>query len=136
TAFITDSGARGSIVVVNLSTGRAHSRLDGHPSTQPDKTIEVSVDGKKLKRADGRGLLVAVDGIALSKDGGTLYWQPLTGRTLYRIESKLLTHDDPEEAGRKVEKVGTSCVADGLMMSRDDQLYITSPEDNSVKLWD
>jgi sugar lactone lactonase YvrE len=28
---------------------------------------------------------VAADGIALSNDGKTLYWQPLTGRTLYRI---------------------------------------------------
>ena len=136
TAFITDSGARGSIVVVNLATGRSHSRLDGHPSTQPDKSVEVSADGKKLQRPDGRGFMVAADGIALSQDGKTLYWQPLTGRTLYRLESRLIMHDDPEEAGRKVEKVGTSCVADGLMMSRDEHLYITSPEDNSVKVWE
>jgi sugar lactone lactonase YvrE len=136
TAFITDSGARGSIIAVNLSTGRAHSRLDGHPSTQPDKTIEITVDGKPLRRPDGRGLLVAADGIALSRDGRMLYWQPMTGRTLYRIESELLAQDDPEEAGKKVEKVGTTCVADGLLMSRDEQLYITSPEDNSVKVWE
>ena len=50
TAFITDSGARGSIVVVDLAKGTAHSRLDGHPSTQPDKTVEVTIDGKKLQR--------------------------------------------------------------------------------------
>jgi secreted PhoX family phosphatase len=30
TAFITDSGARGAIVVVDLDSGRAHARLDGH----------------------------------------------------------------------------------------------------------
>ena len=136
TAFITDSGARGSIVVVNLVTGRAHSRLDGHPGTQPDKSVEVAPNGKKLQRPDGRGFMVAADGIALSGDGKTLFWQPLTGRTLYRIESRLLIHDDPDEAGRKVEKAGTSCVADGLMMSRDGVLYLTSPEDNSVKVWE
>jgi hypothetical protein len=55
----------------------------------------------------------------LSNDGKTLYWQPLTGRTLYRIATDVLMSDDPEEAGRKVEKAGMSCVADGLLMTRD-----------------
>ena len=80
--------------------------------------------------------MVAADGIALSRDGKTLYWQPLTGRTLYSIETAALMSADPEEAGKKVAKVGTSNVADGLLMSRDDKLYLTSPEDNSVKVWD
>jgi sugar lactone lactonase YvrE len=136
TAFITDSGARGSIVIVDLASGKARSALDGHPSTQPDKAVEVTIDGKKLQRVDGRGFMVAADGIALSRDGKTLYWQPLTSRTLYSIETALLMSDDPEEAGKKVVKVGTSNVADGLLMSRDDRLFLTSPEDNSVKVWD
>ncbi len=136
TAFITDSGARGAIVVVNLSTGRGHSRLDGHPSTQPDRTAEITIDGRKLQRPDGRGMTVAADGIALSRDGRSLYWQALTGRTLFRIDTALLSGDDHESIGAKVEKVGTTCVADGLLMSRDERLYITSPEDNSVKVWE
>ena len=37
TAFITDSGARGSIVIVDLESGKARSALDGHPSTQPTR---------------------------------------------------------------------------------------------------
>jgi sugar lactone lactonase YvrE len=136
TAFITDSGARGSIVVVDLASGKARSALDGHPSTQPDKAVEVTIDGKKLQRTDGRGFTVSADGIALSRDGKTLYWQPLTSRTLYSIETALLMSDEPEEAGKKVVKVGTSNLADGLLMSRDDRLFLTSPEDNSVKVWD
>jgi hypothetical protein len=44
TAFITDAGARGAIVVVDLESGRAHARLDGHPSMQPGG---VSVAGQK-----------------------------------------------------------------------------------------
>ncbi|HYD06220.1 MAG TPA: L-dopachrome tautomerase-related protein [Reyranella sp.] len=136
TAFITDSGARGSILVVDLEKGTAHSRLDGHPSTQPDKGVEVTVEGRKLQRPDGRGLQVAVDGLALSNDGKTLYFQPLTGRLLYRIAPSHLMSDDPEVAGQKVEKAGSSCVADGLLMTRDDRLLITSPEDSSIKLWE
>jgi len=136
TAFITDSGARGSIVVVDLASGKARSVLDGHPSTQPDRAVDVTIDGKKLQRVDGRGFMVAADGIALSRDGKTLYWQPLTGRTLYSIGTALLSSDEPEEAGKKVVRVGTSNLADGLLMSRSDRLFLTSPEDNSVRMWD
>jgi sugar lactone lactonase YvrE len=135
TAFITDSGARGAIVVVDLESGRAHARLDGHPSTQPEKGVEVSVGGQKLQRPDGRGFVVAADGIALSVDGRTLYWQALTGRTLYRADTAALMSDNQDDAAKSAIKVGTTNVADGLLMSRDGWLYLTSPEDNSVKLW-
>jgi sugar lactone lactonase YvrE len=135
TAFITDSGARGAIVVVDLESGRAHARLDGHPSTQPEKGVEVSVGGQKLQRRDGRGFVVAADGIALSVDGRTLYWQALTSRTLYRTDTAALMSDNPDDAAKSITKVGTTNVADGLLMSHDGWLYLTSPEDNSVKLW-
>ena len=136
TAFITDSGARGALVVVDLESGRARPVLDGHPSTQPEKGVEVAVGGRTVRRPDGRGLVVAADGIALTTDGKTLYWQALTGRTLYRIDTATLMTDDAEVIGRKVAKVGTTHVADGLLMSRDGWLYLTSPEDNAVKVWE
>jgi sugar lactone lactonase YvrE len=136
TAFITDSGARGSIVVVDLQSGRSQSMLDGHPSTQPEKGVEIAVGGKPVRRPDGRGLVAAADGIALSPDGAMLYWQALTGRTLYRLDTALLKADDPDKAARAVAKVSTTNVADGLLMTRDGHLYLTSPEDSSIKLWD
>jgi hypothetical protein len=43
--------------------------------------------------------------------------------------------DDQDDAAESVSKVGTTNVADGLLMSRDGRLYLTSLEDNSVKLW-
>jgi sugar lactone lactonase YvrE len=135
TAFITDSGARGAIVVVNLQKGRASPRLDGHPSTQPEKGVEIAVGGQKLQRPDGRPLQAAADGIALSHDGRTLFWQALTARTLYSIDTVALMSDGPDEETRRIAKVGTTCVADGLLMSRDGELYLTSPEDSSIKLW-
>jgi sugar lactone lactonase YvrE len=50
--------------------------------------------------------------------------------------TEALMSDDPDETGKKVEKASTSCIADGLLMSRDGHLYITSPEDSSVRLWE
>ena len=135
TAFITDSGARGAIIVVDLESGQARARLDGHPSTQPEKGVAISVGGRKLQRPDGRAFQAGADGIALSADGRTLYWQALTGRTLYRIATAALMSDSQEDVAKAVVKVGTTNVADGLLLTRDSWLYLTAPEDNSIKLW-
>ena len=141
TAYITDSGAKGAIVVVDLTTGRARRALDGHPSTQPDKGVAVKADGQVLRRPDGRGVEFAADGIAMSRDGTYLYWQAIKGRTLYRIPTAALaaTLSDPQALASlpgRVETVGENGPADGLLMASDDRLYITAIEDNAVKLRD
>ena len=85
TGYITDSGTRGAIIVIDLDDGKSFRALDGHPSTQIDKSVTVAIEGKPLVRPDGRQPAFASDGIAISNDGKTLYWQALTGKTLYSI---------------------------------------------------
>ncbi len=104
TAYLTDSGARGALLVLDLATGRARRVLDGDPSTQPDKGVTVSVDGKPLRRPDGRGVEFAADGIALSHDGKQLYWQAIKGKTLYRIATDLLAAGGPPTPTALVDK--------------------------------
>ena len=132
--YITDSGARGAIIVIDLETGAGVRTLDGHPSTQPEGDVVVTIDGRPLRRPDGRQPFFAADGIAISNDGSTLYWQALTGRTLYAIDTDLL-RPGVDEAARVsgVRKIATTCVADGLWMSRAGVLYVTSPTDFSIK---
>lgn len=136
TAFITDSGARGAIVIVDLSSGKARTVLDGHPSTQAEKGVEIAVDGKPVRRPDGRGLVAGADGLALTEDGAMLHWQALTGRTLYRASTTALMSEDPDKAAKAVTKAGTSHIVDGMLMARDGYLYLTSPEDSAIKVWD
>lgn len=132
--YITDSGTRGAIIVVDLTSGNSFRALDGHPSTQIEKNVSVMVDGHKLLRPDGRQPAFSADGIALSNDGGTLYWQALTGRTLYAIDTaKLRAEIGESDRAAAVHKVATTNVADGLWMSSKGVLYITSPEDNAIK---
>jgi pimeloyl-ACP methyl ester carboxylesterase/sugar lactone lactonase YvrE len=133
TGYITDSGTRGAIIVVDLATGKGFRALDGHPSTQIDKTVKVEIDGKPLVRPDGRQPAFASDGIAISHDGRTLYWQALTGKTLYSIDTAKLIADVSEaDRAAAVKTVATTHVADGLWMSKAGTLYLTSPTDYSI----
>lgn len=131
--YITDSGTRGAIIVVDLESGASFRALDGHPSTQVDRTVTVTIDNQPLRRPDGRQPSFAADGIAISNDGRTLYYQALTGRTLYSIDTSLLRPEVTEQQrAAGVRTVATTHVADGLWMSRAGVLYLTSPTDFSI----
>lgn len=147
TAYLTDSGVKGALVVVDLDSGKARRVLDGDPSTQPDKGVTVTYDGKPLRRPDGRGVEFAADGIALSPDGKTLYWQAIKGTTLYSIPTESLAGGIGStllpsaltggDLSSKVQRVGENGPADGLIISRrDGRLYVTSPQDDAIKVRD
>ncbi len=147
TAYLTDSGAKGALVVVDLASGKARRVLDGDPSTQAEKGVTVTYDGKPLRRPDGRGVEFAADGIALSPDGKTLYWQAIKGKTLYSLPTEALAGGftqalmpgalaDKSLSG-KIETVGENGPADGLLIARHDgRMYITSPQDDAIKVRD
>jgi sugar lactone lactonase YvrE len=139
-AFLTDAGQRGALVVVDLAAGRARRVLDGHPSTQPEKGVVVSTDGKPLRYPDGRPVLFAADSIALSSNGAYLYWKALTGNTLYRIQTAALTDSGlaGKDVAARVQPFGKVGPTDGFWIGRradtdSDILYITSIEDNAIK---
>ncbi|VWX62994.1 conserved exported hypothetical protein [Burkholderiales bacterium 8X] len=136
TAYITDSGARGALVVVDLSSGRARRVLDGHPSTQTEKDVLVKADGRVLRRTDGRAVEFAADGIALSPDGGTLFWQAIKGKTLYAVPTAALANPalSTQQLALQVQRVGENGPADGLLISRDGRMYVTAVEDDAVKV--
>ena len=133
-AYLTDSGIKGALLVVDVASGKARRVLDGHPSTQVDPKVVVQADGHPLQRPDGRAPTFAADGIALDPRGEYLYWQALTGDTLYRIATTALRPGvPPARVAAAVERLGTTCVADGYWMNQKGQLFITSPADDSVK---
>jgi len=138
-AFLTDAGQRGALVVVELASGKARRVLDGHPSTQPEKGVVVSTDGKPLRYPDGRKVLFAADSIALSSDGAWLYWKALTGHTLYRIQTAALTGKGlaGADVSSHVQAYGKVGPTDGLWIGRGtDTLYVTSIEDSAIKARD
>ncbi len=135
-AFMTDSGQRGALIVVDLASGQARRMLDGDPRTQVDPGVVPEVDGHALRRPDHRIPSFAADGIALDPQGQYLYWQVLVGRTLYRVPTAMLTDPgiSPEKLGASVETVATTNVADGLWMDEQGYLFITDPARNAVRM--
>ncbi len=136
-AYITDSGVKGALVVVDLQSGKARRVLDGHPSTQAEKAVQVKADGQVLRRPDGRGAEFAADGIALTPDGRHLYWQAIKGKTLYRIATDTLENAQASDrdVAAKVETVGENGVADGLLITRrGDRMIVTAPEEDALKV--
>lgn len=133
-AYITDSG-RGAIVVVDLKTGAARRVLDGAACVQADADVLPEVEGRELKMAaTGEPLRVHSDGIALSRDGQWLYWQALTGRTLWRAPAAVLrdTALTSEQVAAKVENLGQTVVSDGMEIDERGNLYFTALEYDAV----
>jgi sugar lactone lactonase YvrE len=131
-AYITDSGL-GAIVVVDLAAAKSRRLLGNHPSTKSEGVV-LTVGGRQWRTAAGTPE-VHSDGLALDGRGEYLYYQALTGRTLYRIETRCLL--DPTlsesqiEAG--VESMGRTGAADGMEFGPDGYLYLAAIEDNAIK---
>ena len=137
TAFITDSG-KGAIIVVNLKNGNARRLLDGHPSTQPEKSFKLVVDGRELldqqKKAPPQ---IASDGIALDATNGYVYYHALTADTLYRIKTSFLTDEklSKKNLESKVERVARTPAPDGMLEAPDGSIYLTDLEHNAIVHW-
>lgn len=141
-AYLTDSSIRGpgAIIVLDLATGLSFRRLDGQYSTDPQPGFIPKVEGSVLMNRSADGLsspwLVAADGIALSPDGGTLYYCPLSSRFLYSIPTAALRDcsiTDKELQGL-VKKVAEKGASDGLASDAEGNVYAGDYESGSIRV--
>lgn len=130
-AYMTDSG-EGGIVVVDLASGKAHRALDGHASVMAQEGTTLTIDGKKLLNGDGKPPKINSDGIALSPDREYLYYQALTGKTLYRVKTAALRDAKGTKAAAAVEKVADTFPVDGLWMDKQGNVYLSGLEQKAV----
>ncbi len=130
-AFITDSGD-GALIVLNLKTGEAHRRLDNHPSTAAENVV-LTIGGKPWL-LNGNQPRVHADGIAYDARNDTVYYQALSGRTMYRISGAALRQFDISERtlSKRVERVGETGASDGLIFSPDGYVYISALEHDAI----
>ncbi len=129
TAYVTDSGA-GGIVVVNLTNGHAARKLDGDKSVSPDPDTKIVIQGKPLLDMAGETPKIYSDGIALSPDGEYLYYQALTSSSLYRVKTDQLRAASSQSISP--EKIASTFPADGLWMDREGNLYLSGLQQSAV----
>ncbi|MEM8883818.1 MAG: L-dopachrome tautomerase-related protein [Planctomycetota bacterium] len=132
TAYITDSG-NGALLVLDLTSGESRRVLDDHPSAQSEDIV-LTIGGKPWMLGDTKPQVHA-DGIALSGDGRWLYYQALTGRTLYRVATADLRDRrwSEEELGNRVQRVASSGASDGLLFGPDGYVYISALEHDEIR---
>ena len=130
-AYITDSRG-GALIILDLKSGKAMRRLDEHPSTSAEDVV-LTIGGTPWMR-NGEKIRVHADGIAFDPSGDLLYYQSLTGRTMYRIKASALRQFDLPEASleAQVEVVGQTGAADGLLFGPDGKVYISALEHDAI----
>lgn len=130
-AYITDSSVSGpgGIIVVDLDSGKSWRKLTGHASTSVDPSFVPVVEGQRFT-----SLNVASDGIALSADGKTLYYSPLSSRHLYSVPTSLLTDPSANDdaLARSVRDLGEKGASDGLEADDKGRLYASDYEHNAI----
>jgi sugar lactone lactonase YvrE len=140
-AYITDSAhdGPGGIIVVDLANGENWRRLSGHPSTAADPSFIPVVEGESFAiRSQGKAPLpvkTGSDGIAISSDGATLFYCPLSSRHLYSISTALLLDRsvDDETVARAVVDLGEKGASDGLESDDKGRIYAGDYEHNSIR---
>jgi sugar lactone lactonase YvrE len=141
TVYVTDSSVSGpgAIIVMDIATGKATRRLSGAKSTSVDPSFIPVVEGQAVmtKGADGKkkALGVASDGIALSPDGQTLYFSPLSSRHLYSVPTRLLRDTSVSEKAldAAVQDLGEKGASDGLESDANGAVYASDYEHNGIR---
>ncbi len=134
TAYLTDSGL-GAIIVVDLKNKTSRRLLSNHKSTKSEG-ITITIGGVEWKQPNGSTPEIHSDGLAISPDKKYLYYQALSSRTMYRIKTEYLLDKSLNEdnLSGKVEVVGKFGPVDGIEFDRNGNLYLSSIEENSVKV--
>lgn len=138
-AFITDSSAKGGIIVVDLESGKSWRRLGDTPFTRSDPGFVPVVEAQVLmlrgKEKAPQRFNVGSDGLAVSADGKKLYFRSLTSRHLYSVPTAaLINRNTDEETIQKlvVDHGQVAGASDGLEADAKGGIYLTDYEHNAI----
>ncbi len=140
-AYITDSSSEGpgAIIVVDLENGKMFRRLNGAKSTSPDPYFIPKVEGEILMNRNKDGstspFKMSSDGIAISSDGKTLFFCPLTSRHLFSISTEALRDSTIPEKDLiyHVQYWGEKGASDGMITDAKGTVYFGDYENNSIR---
>ncbi len=122
--YVTES-QQGGIAVIDIKSGKVRMALQGHPSVKSDPAFVFTIDGRQLRDQKGP-VKFNSDGLALTPDGNTLYYKPLTDDKLYRIQTQYLRDENigDKALGDKVEDLGKFTTTDGMIIDNAVFIYM------------
>lgn len=132
------SGADAAIIVVDLTTGLTRRVLQGHYSVRPDPGVTLALDGKPVeaKSADGRAVqpLSGVSPLIVDRKGQWLYFGPMHGGTLYRVQTEFLrdTSLDPNQLAAKVQAFSVKPICDSIAIDTRGNVYFGDIGGNAI----
>jgi sugar lactone lactonase YvrE len=125
TAYLTNAGPRGGLLVVDLQSGQSRLVLANDRSTIADPKQHLMIGKEQALKPDGSPVVIQADGIALAPDPQYLYYRPLTDHNYWRVPTAALRDASLTEPAlsAKVQYLGTGAVSGGLIMDRRFTLY-------------
>lgn len=122
-------------LIVYDSVARSSRRLlEGHASVRSGD-FDIQVGERRMTLPGGvLPLRIAVDSIALSRDGQWLYYGPVTGDRLWRVRTSDLRDEtlDAAKLAAKVEDFAAKPLTDGLTTDDNGNVYLSDMEHSAV----
>lgn len=134
-AVLTNSGEPGSLLTLDVASGRIRRLLAGDPTTQRDPGFVITVYGRQLRMLDGQPAQFNADSLTIDRVTQLVYWQASSGQTLHRIPVATLFDEtlSPAQLAARVQTLGRTVPADGLLTARNDAFFFTSYTENAVR---
>jgi len=123
-----------ALIVYDTTTRTSRRLLDGHASVLAER-LYIQVGERRMMLPGGiLPLRIAVDSIALSRDGVWLYYGAVTASRLYRVRTSDLLDAalDPLELEKRVEAFADKTLSDGLTSDDDGNIYLSDMEHSAV----
>lgn len=108
--------------------------LDGHASVKAEKLV-IDVGPRRMMLPGGfLPLRIAVDSIALSRDGQWLYYGAVSGSRLYRVRTRDLVDASLASAAleERVEAFADKTLSDGITTDDDGNVYLSDMEHSAI----
>jgi len=130
----TDNNTYGALIVFDIENKTSWRVLSLQESTVANESLWIVINGQYVNPK--RPMRTGADGIALTADGSTLYYLPLTSHALYSLPAELLADKNTtEETLRKSVTLVTAdrgSASDGLACDFKNTLYLSSLENNGI----
>ncbi len=128
----TGDGKNSALIIVDMNTGKTRRVLEGSKYTVPEN-IDMVID-KKVVRLGENPARIGVNPITVDPTNTWVYFAPMSGQSMYRIETKYLLDESLSNQALEanVERYGSKPISDGTTVDADGNVYITSVTDHSI----